>query len=230
MSNEQESGQPVSTGQNGQPAPQEQSGDKQTSTQAPVFSAEQQAWIEDLVKRTDQSAKDKAYRQIERKVTSNQDQLDKFAELLKQPGMTVDKAKREMQIDQLLTEAYAQPASAPPASSNAGQQKAPDTVDFTAIYQAVGVDPNNNDVVRLTMQHGGNEAGLKAALVDYKMRQNSQPAANPATAAAPSGGGSPSAQTQLDNLNSEMAGLMKNPRANYNRIQEIQKEIAGLSK
>lgn len=225
---DQDSGQVVSQEQNGQTAPGDQQGDQPSSPQQPVFSKEQQAWIEDLVKRTDQSAKDRAVNRIQETVAQQQDQLDKFAALLKQ-GMSPDQAKREMAIDDLLNQRQAPPASAQPASSNAGRQTAPETVDFTAIYQAAGVDANDNDVIRLTMQNVNNPTQLKASLIDLRMRRNQQPAGNAATVATPSSAGTTSADQQLKSLTAEAQRLSLDPIRNMTRLQEIDKEMARLT-
>lgn len=223
MTEQQESGQAVNSDQaSGQVQGQEQQGVQPTSPQ-PSITDELRAVIREEARRAAQSDKDRA-------VARNERRIEEIYELVKK-GMTPQQIEDKFLLDELRAErtGSSQPASQQAAPTNAAANGASTPVDFTAIYQAVGLESTDNDVIRLTVQHAANPDRLKSALVDLKQRRMSQPPANPATVASPSGGGVASTNIQLEQKTAEMERLLSDPVRNHKRLTELKKEIAGLS-
>lgn len=237
MSNQMDSG---SAANSGQPAGQQANPDQQnvqpSSPQVP-FTEEQLAYLSgeyrEQIRREVQSDKDRAVNRIERTVQTQQSQLDKFAELLKQPGMTVDKAKREMALDELLAERQTPQQQVPPvAQTNAtgGQQTA--RPDILAIYSALGVDANNPDVLRITQETPRPEQ-LVVKLAEWKStRQASGGNVSVGAVAGVAGGNAPSLNTQIETLSQEIEALTSNrtmaPRLLQNALAEKKAALAKL--
>ena len=134
---------------------------------------------------------------------------------------------REMQVDEIL----AQRGQQTPPQGNGGPLPTPQpSVDYLKVFTAVGVDPANNEVIQLAIQHSRNMKDLSAALVDWKITKSQQPAANAsAVAPAPGGVSAASDDQKATNLMNELAVLSRNPSPNIKRIQELNKELRQLT-
>ena len=220
MTNQPESGSAPSGQQPGQAASQDGQNVQPTSPQTP-FTPDQEAFIRELVKRTDQSEKDRAVHRLQQQVDEQGDQLARYFELFKQ-GKTLDQAKREVAIDEFLRSPDRQ-APAPVAPTNVTPADATANVDFASMYAALGLDAADNDVINLTVKHSANPAKLSFELINLKNRRAANPAATPASVAQTPGGGAPS--TDINHVLSEIAELSKDPMKNFKRLQELQRQL-----
>lgn len=171
-----------------------------------------------------QSRQDKTAAKVEERFKVLQD----YAALT---GLTIDPAVVErMQVRELL-ERQSINASSQPAS--VGEVGTPSTsVDYLAIYNAVGVDPNSNAVIELTAKHANNPEKLSAALVQHKIEKaRTQPPATASALIAPTGTTGGDKNQILTQKMSELRTIagMNGPR-DMARVVQLQKEIAELSR
>ena len=158
----------------------------------------------------------------DRAVSKTNQRLDGFDEAIQRyaryAGVPVDgKALRDMRLDDLL-EGGAMPAR--PSVGAEAQAAQGQAVKFTEMYQAVGLDANDNEVLNLTMQHAGKPEVLKAKLMDLKLARNQAPVPSAASVAAPSGGSPPAnLEAEAASLQAELAQLATDPRRNFAAIQ-----------
>lgn len=169
-----------------------------------TFTAEQIAALEPMIEKRVQSMKDRRIAELENAV--NELRL----------GIPVQASAQPVPPSQ------AQPASL----ANGAPQAAPQSVDFLSIYKAVGVDPNSNEVLNLTRQHGGDATQLSAALVQHKIQLANQPPAPASAIPAPSG--SVAIAGNLDSKIARLAELQRTPRLNKAEQETLIREIDSL--
>lgn len=160
----------------------------------PTFTAEQWAQVTDLVTRTTQATKDRRIQELEN---------------------TVAELRQSVSSPSQVPPPQAQPASL----ANGAPQAAPQSVDFLSIYKAIGVDPNSNEVLNLTRQHGGDATQLSAALVQHKIQLANQPPAPASAIPAPSGSIGTGGKIDLTNI--------KDPAKLYEMARETGAKLPG---
>jgi hypothetical protein len=169
-----------------------------------TFTAEQIAALEPMIEKRVQSMKDRRIAELENAVNELRSGYPVQASIQPVPPSQV------------------QPASL----ANGAPQAASQAVDFLSIYSAVGVDPNSNDVIQLTRQHGNNPDALELALIRYQRAKANQPPAPASAIPAPSG--SVGSAGNLDSKIARLAELQRTPRLNKAEQETLIREIDSL--
>ena len=142
-----------------------------------------------------------------------------------------EKALQEMELEQFREEFQRwKTGQAPSPTSGGTPVQTQPAVDYLKVFEAVGVDPANNEVIQLATRHAQDANALSAALVQWKINKGQQPSAPASAVAPPPGGVSAASDDQkATNLMNELAALSQNPSKNIKRIQELNKELRQLT-
>lgn len=176
--NNLESGQPASSQAPGQGQGAGAVGGQPTSNSQDVPQA-----VRDYIDRSLQSWKDRRIDKIEKR----QDAQDERYFQLRQKGLSPDEARREMAIDELISE-RSQPTAASPASRAAASETQSTDLKPTELFELFGLE-NDRGAIELALEYAGKPVAMKAALVDYAHSQKrAKSNANPASIVAPNTG------------------------------------------
>lgn len=165
-----------------------------------------------LVETQWQSGKDKRIAKLQGKVDGFEAELNRYAELTGQP--LDQNALRNLKIEKLLEQQAGGLDGEAAVSEAAGTRKADTPSVDEETLAAMGLDAKSAEVVSL-LQRG---APFKefVALANAK---RSVPAASPASVMSSPGG---MAQTEtLESLTAELESLMRDPRKNWKKIEEV---------
>jgi len=222
-----------SSGSVGVPTPQiSQNSSDQPSSSATPFNEDAlieklTTRLEDVVERKLQSTKDKRFKNLEG-YEEAAPTLKKFKEYLDKSGGDVDKASREMQIDQLIA---SRGGGGSPAPTGAQRSETVDETKVADILNEAGVKFDDPDVVawgKKTYASAGDAYHSLTRLATRKLKQAAP--GNPAGAVFDGVGNSPSTnkEERKNELYAELAATQSNPDAHEKRRKEIKAELAKL--
>lgn len=223
MTNQSESALPVS----GQPTPTGSQGagnGQPSSTDVPVFTDAQAAYVQQLIEKQWQSGKDRRIASLDEKVNDIDARLNRYDEL-RNLGMSPQQARREMQLDELLQSRSAPAQAQGTSPANGVPQATQPSVEFENVIKAVGLDPNDRDVWMLAGKHGKDQAAFTHALVQLKMSRATAPP--PSQAAMPPSPGGTAPAVNNDQQIAELQRLLQTPgQRDFKRIAELKSQLA----
>ena len=227
---EPESGQAVnSDGLQGQATPPEQPGVQPTSPQA-SFSEAQLQVIREEARRIAQADKDRAVNRIEKTQSEQAAEIQKISELVRK-GLTPEQIDDRLFMDRLKAERSG-PSPVPPTVGATTPTVTGQTqpVDYIGIYDTLGLDPRDNEVIRLTQAHP-EPGALTVQLVGLMQRRKAAPAPSAASVTVPGGGGGPPDTYQrLETKTQEVLKMQRDPSTPAAHLQKATEELAAIRK
>lgn len=162
--------------------------------------------IQEEVARSGQSVKDK-------RIAKLQDDVDKalarYDELLKE-GLTPQRARRELALDQLLESRQDNSDSAAPTQQAVGSRPAQAALDHTALLSSLGLDPNSPEVLAVAREGGDTATQIIKFANLATQKAKAQPQPNPAQQ-VPVGGGTSVSDRTLEDVEADLANIKKKP-------------------
>ncbi len=195
-------------------------GDKPNSQTPPTLEQYRQIAREEAMKAA-QSTKDRRFDGLEREQSNQRTLLDDIqAKIDANPGMTIAQAKREVRLDQLLSD---EPTGQ--TSQGSGAQPADDTVK--RIVNKFSMEMSDPEVVQ-AIRDNPDSVDLSFALSELHLTRKTSPAPNLATNASPAGGGSVGgalSQADIETKAGQLDLLLREPTKNARAIAALQKEL-----
>jgi hypothetical protein len=171
-----------------------------------------------------QGEKDKGIAKVAKRLDTFAEQLAEFKELTSS-GLSEKVALKLMQLDEPPVSHDVTPAPAATVAKGGNLSNSPN-VDTDALLTAAGIQPNDPEVTRLYREGKTSLVDIAQFIVERKARASATP--NPAQVLPGSGGQSLNAQPELDEITTELARLMDNPTANWNKIRELKEKQKAL--
>lgn len=197
--------------------------DKQDSTfDVEALTATLKTYIDESVKVSTQSVKDKRIQRLTNQVGDFESQLTRYEELQSE-GLSKSDAKFRMNVEDFISK---QQAEVPPEET-AGTLSTPEvSVDTQAILEGLGLEANTPEVATILRDvEDPAERIVEFANLATKAKTQ-QTAPNPA-AVQPSGGGQSTTQ-DADAIADRLSELQKEPTRNWEEIQRLGGELDKL--
>jgi len=222
---EQESGQAGnSENGTGQTQASEQTGDQQTSQQA-TFSEAQLKQIEELVRRTAQSDKDRAVSRVEKAVEAQASEIQKIADMVKK-GMTAEQIEDRMFLDNLKAQRQTSTGSEKVETTNSTPAGPTKPVDYGQVYGALGLDPNDPEVIRLTAANISNQENLVKELAELRIKRVSGQGVSAGAVTQAGTGSTPNNQKEIDKATEALEAEQRKTMPNMQQLIALEKELA----
>jgi hypothetical protein len=177
--------------------------------------------VKDLALPVAQSTKDRRIAKQEQRLDDFEQQLARFNEL-KAEGWNDAQAQRLMKLEASEPQPEGQNQAAPASSPGSGQQAPGVNTDLLSV---LGLQINDPDVVETIRQGKLSDSDFISLAIGRKSRQV-QP--NPALVVPTGTGLQASGQDELETITAQLAEAMRNPTANFARIQELRQKSAAL--
>jgi hypothetical protein len=171
-----------------------------------------------------QGNKDKGIAKVAKRLDTFEERLAEF-NALKAEGLSEKVALRLMRQESLTEEPSIEPEPAA-AVAKGGNLSNNANVDTDALLIAAGIQPNDPEVTRLYREGKTTLTDVAQFIVERKARATATP--NPAQVMPGTGGQSLNAQPELEEISTELARLMQNPTANWNKIREVKEKQKAL--
>ena len=226
---EQDSATTISQTAQGQAQSGEQLSGQQSSQQA-SFSEDQLRIIDEVVRRTVQSDKDRAVSRIEKTQAAQASEIQKIADMVKS-GMSAAQIEDRMLLDTIKAERSTPPQTQTQlvqTSTNGGRTAMP--VDYAKVYDALGLSATDPEVVRTTAAHVNDEGKLKAALTDLLIRRKTSQTTSVGAVIQTGGGMTADTQQQLVTKTQEIQRLLRDPSTPAETLRKANEEMAALRK
>ncbi|MFA5378722.1 MAG: hypothetical protein WC455_23420 [Dehalococcoidia bacterium] len=171
-----------------------------------------------------QGNKDKGIAKVAKRLDTFEERLAEF-NALKAEGLSEKVALRLMRQENLPDDPGIEPEPAAPVAKG-GNLSNSANVDTDALLIAAGIQPNDPDVTRLYREGKTSVVDVAQFIVERKGRATQQP--NPAQVMPGTGGQSLNTQPELEEITTELARLMQNPTANWNKIRDVKEKQKAL--